>query len=181
MKKRWLIIGGVLLIIVASTLTARMSDEKRSTVNLQEYTLTDLPITLSIPATTTVKEDIIEDKREVVFSSYLNDKKLNYWGHIQVWNVDNLEKFLDSSKSTSVYNFIEYTKERIKINNLEGFLVKWTATFQNDRTITSQEYFLKKEGSKEVLRISFLVNGDKIDQGLHEVIKQVIASVKWAK
>lgn len=181
MKKRIFLIAGLIILIAALVLifTSSKSIDTKTTFKLKDYQLTDLPISLSIPESTTVKEDQIGDKTEVAFSSYLNDKKLNYWGYIQLWKIEDLEKFLDASKASSVYNFTQYSKEKIQINDHSGFTVKWTARFLDDRTISSEEYFLRKEASNEVLRISFLKDGDNLDDNLQELIKVVINSIKW--
>lgn len=177
MTKKARIIGIVTLILLMSSFCM---DRGWSLMNeCREYKLGDYPITVEIPNTTKVYEDYIGDKREVMFSAHLLDKKLKYWGYIQLWNIEELERFLDASKGTSMYNFTYYRKENITVNTYRGFLVEWSAKFTNDRTISAKEYFLKKDEGPMVLRISFLTNDERFPKELDELINKVLFSIKW--
>ncbi len=133
---------------------------------------------MELPETTSSTGDYY-DNGQVLFSSFLSDQALKYWGYIQIWKISDLETFLKNSKSNSIFQFTYYNQSKINVNNLDGLETDWSAIMQSERHIVAKEIFLRKPNSDEVLRVSFLTEGKDIPSNLNQIYSQIISSITW--
>ena len=173
MMKKFLLL--ILSFLVATMFFAFFAKEK-SKLELMDYTFEQIPLTLQLPKTTYVIENYISGS-EILFSSFLQDKKYGYWGYIQLWDIADLEDFLKTSKSQSNYKFASYNSIKIGLKNYNGFRIYWTAKFKNNRNVIGKEYFLRNKNDKPILRISFFT--DELNQNqFDQLTKQIMLSLK---
>lgn len=151
---------------------------KTSKNNYFNFYIEKFNIIIELPETTSTTGDYYGDE-QVLFSSFLNDRTLKYWGYIQIWKIPDLEDFIKNSKSNSIFQFTYYNQQPIDVNNLKGIEVNWSATMQNERQIASKEIFLRKPNSEEVLRVSFFTEGKEIPSNLNQIFNSIISSIKW--
>ncbi len=145
---------------------------------LKEYRLSNYNIKMNLPVSTGVTEDYLGNE-ELLFSSYLSDETLQFRGYIQLWQLADLEKFLQDSKATSIFNFTSYNRQKTSVNTYAGYLVNWTASGQNQKVISGKEYFFVKNNSKQVLRVSFFADADHFPKQLEQTAKTMISSIIW--
>lgn len=145
---------------------------------LKEYRVRNYNIKMNLPVSTGVTEDYLGNE-ELLFSSYLSDETLQFRGYIQLWQLTDLDKFLQDSKATSIFNFISYNKQKTSVDTNEGYLVNWTASGQNQKVISGKEYFFMKNNSKQVLRVSFFADADHFPKQLEQTAKTMISSIIW--
>lgn len=136
-------------------------------------------IVLRLPETTKVTKTPIGDRREVISSLYFSDEKQAFRGYAQLWRIDDLERFLVASRAQSTFDFKSYRLNRIRIGNLSGFVVEWTAAFGDFYYISGKEYWLKKDVSQNVLRVSFFVDKPSFSENQLNLIDQIIKSIRW--
>lgn len=146
--------------------------------NYKPYHLKKYSLTVKIPETTNVSE-FYNGADEVLFSARLDDKTLDYGGSLQIWNIGDLEDFLEKSKSTSSFNYLSYGRQKIRVKSFDGYRVDWTAKFRNGLTFTGKHYYLKKAGSDQVLNIMFLVQKNQFPEELERIAEKVVSSVEW--
>lgn len=142
------------------------------------YKFKNFSLTIKLPDSTTITADNYQPG-EISLSVYMQDDKLKYWGYIQLWDLPDLEKFLDKSKETSLFEFTSYKKSNIQFKSLKGHRIDWTAIMLKQRSICSREYFLKKNGSTQAKRISFFTEGNELSESLESAIDSILLSLKW--
>ena len=135
-------------------------------------------IKMELPETTSNTGDYYNNE-QVLFSSFLSDQALKYWGYIQVWKISDLDDFLKNSKSNSVYQFTYYNQYAINVNNLDGLETDWSAIMQSKRQLVAKEIFLRKPNSDEVLRVSFFTEGKEIPSNLNQTYSYIVSSITW--
>lgn len=180
MKKLFFLIFSLIAILFIFIESNNISTKNISNTRIifKDYHLKEYSLKLILPDTTIITESNL-NKGEILFNTYLNDKKLGFWGYIQLWNLHDLDKFLKNSKSTSILNFTSYKQEKIQVKSFDGFQVNWTAIFQNQKTYAGREFFLKKNNSKQVLRLSFFSENSSIPKELEQIINKIVLSIEW--
>jgi hypothetical protein len=136
-------------------------------------------IVVRLPETTKVSRTPIGDQREVVASLYFSDEKLAFRGYVQLWRIDDLERFLVVSRSQSTFSFTSYRLNRIRVANLYGFVVEWTAALRDLNYVSGKEYWVKKDRSPYVLRVSFFVDAPSFSETQLNLMDQIIRSIRW--
>lgn len=149
-----------------------------STPKMIEHTLNQ-NLYVQLPSTMQVFENPLGERRQLLYSAYMNDEELLLRGYIQVWQLDDVEKFLTDSKEMSTYDFYSYTLNKITVGNLNGLLNAWGASFGELSKISGKEYWLRKSGSSEVLRIAFLTSDVAFSDLQVKMISQMLASSRW--
>ena len=134
-----------------------------------------------IPHSTKVKETHIGDKRQLLYSIYLDDQELMIRGYIQIWKLDDLKNYLINSKKISTFDFQSYSLNPIEIANFKGYVNEWMASFGDIYRISGKEYWLIKLPNDNVLRISFFTDSITFSKEQNDYIKKIIGSVKWNK
>ena len=172
-----LIILVALLSLISYSWLNRASISNTQT-RYKNFHVSEFNLQIQLPETTVSAGDYFGTE-EVLSSTFLNDQTLKYWGYIQIWKIPDLEKFLQNSKSHSVIQFTYYNQHSIKVNNLNGIEVDWSAIMQNERSIVAREIFLKNSNSDEVLRVSFFTEGKEIPSNLNQIYNYIISSIKW--
>lgn len=143
------------------------------------YDLKHYNIRFAVPDTTDVKvsSDIGE---EMLFSTYLVNRKLSFRGYIQLWKIKDLEPFLVQSKSLSPFDYRSYNISNVKESEYHGFITKWTAEF-GPELISGKEYWLEIYHSEEVVRLLILSDTADFPDKLQNVIQEIIDSIQIDK
>jgi hypothetical protein len=97
-------------------------------------------------------------------------------GFIQVWNLPySLDTFLENSKKTSLENFMNFTQQKIKENNLSGYL--WEYVIKgNTENYKGLEVFLSK--NSKLYRISYFVPENKYNKDEYDMFLKIVKSLK---
>lgn len=132
-----------------------------------------------LPPSMRVSENPLGERRQLLYSAYINDDELLLRGYIQVWQLEDVEQFLTNSKEMSSYDFYSYTLNKITVGNLSGLLNAWGASFGELSKISGMEYWLRKSGSSEVLRIAFLTSDVTFSAEQLKMISYILASLRW--
>ncbi len=152
--------------------------EHAGTGGFKNYSFEQISLRMRLPQTTVVTKEYITSQ-EILFSSYLNDKKLGFWGFVQLWNISNVDSFLNRSKSQSEFNFINYENRKIQNKYDKGFRLTWSAKLRDARVLLGTEYFLPAPHDDRVLRISFFADNNFGRKKLNRFAEQAIASLEW--
>ncbi|MDS1029472.1 hypothetical protein RDV78_03000 [Bacillota bacterium LX-D] len=154
-RKFWFLATLTLAVAVfILSLAANMPSQTRpNNLKFKQFYNEQYGITINIPSTTVLKTEF-SNGEEVFFSLFLEDKNINYWGYIQLWHIKDLQKFLNNSKEESSFNFLEYKCIPVKTNFYHGFFLNWSAVLESSNRVYAQEYFMQKDNSQQVLRIS---------------------------
>ncbi|KJS11846.1 MAG: hypothetical protein VR67_11720 [Peptococcaceae bacterium BRH_c8a] len=167
-----------LFILLLIILLTNLKNPTNQLVNFKNYYIKNFSLKINLPETTSTNEDYFSGS-EIIFNCYLQDKSLNFNGYIQVWNINDLNKFLEVSKNNSEFDFKLYNKEMITINSYNGFKVDWTALFANHSYTSGVEYFITKKNSNMVLRVSLFVNQKDFPKQLEHTLNTIINSIIW--
>lgn len=149
-----------------------------SRIEFRDYTVKKYSFTVQLPKSTSITEEYISGE-EVLFSAYLQDRKLSYWGYIQFWHIPNLEEFLQSSKAHSRLHFRSYRSQPVRFKFYRGYKISWTAVFADGRTVMGREYFLQKNDGKHVVRISLFTDRRNLEKQLEHLGTSIVSSIKW--
>jgi hypothetical protein len=136
-------------------------------------------IQVQLPSTMQVSENLLGEREKLLYSVNLNDEVLLLRGYIQIWQIEDVEKFLVTSKSMSSYEFYSYSLNQITIGSLTGLLNAWGASFGDQSKIAGKEYWLKKSGSTEVLRVAFLTNNASFSEDQVRMMTLFLSSLTW--
>lgn len=172
---------GVLLFAIGaeSGVIAAVSNRIAPEVEMKSYRYQDVPLKVSLPATTAVTEDYYSSG-ELLLNSYLQDDTLNYCGYIQIWRVADPEGFIRRSKMNSTHRFTSFEHRKISRQRYQGFLVSWTAQLQDGKPISGRDYVLQKKGeSSQFLRISLVAEGTAFPEKLKEIGERMLSSLAW--
>ncbi|MDQ7096779.1 hypothetical protein REC12_24610 [Desulfosporosinus sp. PR] len=137
-------------------------------------------LTLHLPLSTRATETKVIEQGQLSYSVYIDDPTLLIRGYIQLWKLNDLEKYLVDSQKISTFDFNSYTLKGIKVANFDGYLSEWTASFGQNYKISGMEYWLKQPGSDNVLRISFFTDTNTFTKEQHDYINDIIRSVNWS-
>lgn len=146
-----------------------------------EYNLNH-QIKIHLPTTMYVSEIRLDEQNQLLYSANLNDHEQALNGYIQVWRLENIERFLAESKAMSPYDFYTYSMKPITWNHFNGFHYEWGASFGDLTKISGQEYWLKdleRPKDLEVLRITFLTPQDTFSSEQLRVMQQILESIRW--
>ena len=143
------------------------------------YDLNDYNIKFSVPDATdvNVSSDIGE---EMLFSTYLVNRKLSFRGYIQLWKIKDLERFLSNSKSLSPFDYRSYYISKVQESEYHGFITEWTAEF-GPELISGKEYWLKINHTEEVVRLLILTDTADFPDKLQNIIQEIIDSLQIDK
>jgi len=144
-----------------------------------QYTTDNYTINIEIPDVMDVhfSSDIGEQMRSNV---YLVNSKLDFRGYIQIWKIEDLDHFLNNSKSLSPFDYKSYNIINVQQDKYHGFKIEWTANFEQN-FISGKEYWLMINNSKYVTRISFFTDTADFPDELQNVIQQILNSLKIDK
>lgn len=142
----------------------------------KEYNIKKFSFSVKLPETTRISQEFFHEG-DVLYSSFLHDDNLKYWGYIQIWNISDLEKFLKDSKVNSSFDFSTYDQQSIQVKSHGGYLVQWSAMLQGN-PVSAKEYFIKKNDNT-VLRISIFSNAENFSERLTKTVEFIIASISW--
>lgn len=179
MKKIGLIL--VALITLVSFISVAESNKASSTIiknNYINFALPEFGLKMQLPDTSSTAKYYFGNQ-EVLFSTFFNDQKLNYWGYIQIWKIRDLNEFLQNSKSHSRFQFTSYNQKAIEVNNLNGTEIDWSAIMRNEREIEAKEIFMRKPESDEFLVVTFTSEGKEFTSNLVQTFDYIISSIKW--
>lgn len=146
-----------------------------------EYTLNH-QINIHLPRSMHVSEIHLDEQNQLLYSANLNDHEQDLNGYIQVWRLENIERFLAESKAMSPYDFYTYSMKPIRWNHFNGYLYEWGASFGDLTKISGQEYWLKdseRPKDLEVLRITFLTPQVTFTPEQLQVMQQILESISW--
>ena len=189
-RRRWakskiflLIIGlcAVFLIalIVRSGVIAAVSSKDTSQIKYETYSYKDVPLTVSLPASTDVTEDYYSSG-EIIINSQLRDDVHNYHGYLQIWRISDPEEFIKKSKLNSTYHFTAYEQNKITQGNYQGFVISWSAQLQDSGYISGRDYILQnKDDEEKFLRISLTTKEKVFPDELGKIADTIVSSVVW--
>ncbi len=189
-RRRWakskiflLIIGlcAVFLIalIVRSGVIAAVSSKDTSQIKYETYSYKDVPLTVSLPASTDVTEDYYSSG-EIIINSQLRDDVHNYHGYLQIWRISDPEEFIKKSKLNSAYHFTAYEQNKITQGNYQGFVISWSAQLLDSGYISGRDYILQnKDDEEEFLRISLTTKEKVFPEELGKIADTIVSSVVW--
>lgn len=161
-RKTLLIVAAlVLLAVLVYSIVARTGDNvavSTSKIKYQNYSYQDVSLSVSLPETTKVSEDYYSSG-EMLLNSHLCDDEHNYHGYIQIWNIGDVEEFIEKSKLNSTFNFTSFEHEKFSNDSYTGYVVAWTAQLQDSGDIAGRDYILQIKGKdKQFLRISLTID-----------------------
>ncbi|WP_206811951.1 hypothetical protein [Paradesulfitobacterium ferrireducens] len=145
-------------------------------------------LAVQLPKSMKIAQDYFEPGGQLAAGLNFHDEELLFRGYIQLWRLDDLEKFLTSSKNVSTFDFNAYSLKSITYAGLNGLLNEWNAAFGDLYTISAKEYWLKKSdndgkadkaGNSEVLRISFYVDTQSFTDAQVQQIHNILSSLRW--
>lgn len=132
---------------------------------LKSYDALNGNITYKLPSEWTTSTDSFPGG-QIIYHNNFASKDLLINGIVQVWKeVDDLKGFLDTSRKVSEeQNHVKnYKIKDIKINNKEGYLIKYNMTSRG-LDYTSYEYFIKYE--KGFIRFSFFAKNKDFKENM---------------
>lgn len=144
----------------------------------QVYTLCNT-ITVKLPPTTKTFENDFGDRTEVLFSYYFHDEEHLFRGYIQLWQLNDLEHFLVTSRSNSTFDFISQSLSPTNIVGFNGFIDEWTASIDDLLYISGIEYWLEEPNGTKILRISFFTDTTSFSDAQLQEINHIINSLLW--
>lgn len=141
----------------------------------QCYSLDNYTILFAVPKDTEVF--VSPDKgKELKFSTYLFNKNVDFRGYIQLWQIEDLERFLNYSKSLSPFDFRSYEMTPIQTKEYHGFKIQWTASFAQ-KSISGEEYWLKIDKAKEAIRLSIMTDTPGLPETLQTIEQNILDSL----
>lgn len=178
------VVAGLTVIVLISLVQLntikpwKESKNAEPTVKFQDYLWNSIGLKLKLPDTTKVKVDA-NHAGEIVFNAFLMDEILMFKGYIQIWQVADLEKFLEKNKAESPFKFTAYQVQKVQVKNLTGYRVDWNAEFKGRRPVAGREYFVKNQDKPEVLRISIFADESPFPKRLEQINDIIISSLEW--
>lgn len=136
-------------------------------------------IHIQLPPSIRVFETSLSEHEQLLYSAYMINDEQSFQGYIQVWQLDDVESFLVNSKNMSTYDFYTYSINKITLGNLSGQLNVWGASFGELTHISGKEYWLRKPGSSEVLRIAFLTSNPTFSEEKVKMMNRVLSTLRW--
>lgn len=107
---------------------------------------------------------------------FQNKKDKTILGFVQVWNLPySLERFLESSKENSLAEFIEFSSEKIHVNNLDGYLWNYTIKSPNGNYKSLEAFFQK---DSKLYRISYFIPAGKYIKNDYDIFWKMVNSFK---
>ncbi|MCY6355701.1 hypothetical protein [Clostridium sp. ZS2-4] len=145
--------------------------------SLQEYEALEGKLTYKLPSQWCVKSKTFPGG-EIIYHNDFQSDDLVITGFVQVWNIkDDLKDFLMKSKEVSEkQNIIKnYRISNIKINNREGYLVKYNMV-ANDVDYTAYEYFINN--NNQFIRFSFFVKSQNFKESFAAIFYSIVKTTK---
>ncbi len=148
------------------------------TSKMIEHTLKQ-NISVQLPASMQIMENPLGDRNQLLYSVYMNDEDLLLRGYIQVWQLEDVEKFLRNNKDMSTYDFYSYSLNKVTVGNLSGEINAWGASFGELTKISGKEYWLRNSDSSEVLRLAFLTSKSTFSKEQDLIVNQILSTLRW--
>lgn len=105
-----------------------------------------------------------------------NKQQKSKGGFVQVWSLPySLEKFLEDSKQSAMVNFINFSSEKIKVNNLDGYLWEYTIKSASENYKALEVFFSK---NSRLYRISYFLPEKNYDNDENELFWKIVKSLK---
>ncbi|MCY6484921.1 hypothetical protein OW763_11265 [Clostridium aestuarii] len=143
---------------------------------LTEYEALDGVLKYKMPSEWVTKQQKFPGK-EIIYHNDFQSEDLVINGFVQIWNFNrDLKEFLVNSKEVSQkQNKIkDYKMNNIKINNKDGYLVKYVIT-SNKVDYTSYEYFIKNNG--QFIRFSFFVKSKNFKENMTAMFESIVKTI----
>jgi hypothetical protein len=145
-----------------------------------EHTLKE-NIIIQLPPSMQITENPLGERSQLSYSVFINDENLMLRGYIQIWQLDDIEKFLRNNKEMSSYNFYSYTLNNVTIGNLSGQINAWGASFGELTKISGKEYFLRKSETSKILRIAFLTSSATFSKEQDILVNKILSTLRWER
>jgi hypothetical protein len=146
--------------------------------NPHEYIINNYSVKFEVPDFTEVKIDTnVGMGEEVLFSLYYTNNDFACRGYIQLWKIENLKEFLDSSKYLSPFDFLSYQISDTKQNNYPGYVTEWTTEYEQ-QIRSGKEYWLKINHADEVARVSFITDKEIFPDDLKQAVQHTVDSLQ---
>jgi len=133
-------------------------------------------ISINLPSSMKVLENPMEDQEQLIFSASLNDEHYALRGYIQIWQINDLADYLQKSKEISPFDFYTYSLNPTQVNNLQGYVNSWGASFGQLTKISGLEYWLNTPYNK-VLRLAFLTSSPSFNDDQQKIIQYILSTV----
>jgi len=143
-----------------------------------QETINNYIVTMKLPEATEVHRSP-DQGENMQFSLYFVNSELAFRGYVQVWKVNDLDRFLSDSKSFSPFDYRSYSISKVQQNNYQGLLTEWTANL-GQNLISGKEYWLRIN-SEEVARVSFFTDTAEFPTELQDMTQQITNSFKVNK
>lgn len=176
--KKTIYIGIVLILTLFVFLPAPELFAGATTPKMIEHTM-NKNLHMQLPPSMQVFENPLGERQQLLHSAYLNDDEFSLRGYLQVWQINDVERFLKESKEMSTFDFYSYALNKITVGNLSGHLNVWGASFGELYKMSGKEYWLRKSGSSEVLRIAFVTSDLNFSDMQIKMISQILSSLRW--
>ena len=170
---------GILLILILLVFYPQHSQFASTIIPKMNSHLFNKEIHLELPTTMQVVENWVEDREQLHFSAYINDEHYALRGYIQIWQISELEDYLHKSKEMSTFDFYTYSLNATQVNELQGFVNIWGASFGQLTRISGKEYWLNTPNHK-VVRIAFLTNDTNFNEEQLKIIGHILSSLNPA-
>lgn len=148
------------------------------TSKMIEHTLNQ-NVFVRLPASMEIMENPLGDRNQLLYSVSMNDEDLLLRGYIQVWQLEDVEKFLSNNREISSYDFYSYSLNKVTVGNLSGQLNAWGASFGELTKISGKEYWLRNPDSSEVLRVAFLTSKSTFSKDQDLIVNQILSTLRW--
>ncbi|MEL1135944.1 hypothetical protein AAC978_12235 [Desulfitobacterium sp. THU1] len=176
MKK--IILWGILLVVAYLIFYPQHSQFTDTTLPKMNPHQFNQELHIQLPSTSQIVENGMEDRDQLQFSATLNDEYYALRGYIQIWQLRDLEGYLQKSKEMSAFDFYTYSLNNIEINTLPGVLTIWGASFGEFVKISGKEYWLKTPNQK-IIRIAFLTSATHFNEDQLKVMGYILSSLTW--
>jgi hypothetical protein len=107
---------------------------------------------------------------------FRNKQDKTKYGFVQVWSLPySLDKFLEDSKKSAMVDFINFSSEKIKVNNLDGYFWEYSIKGPSGNH-KALEVFLAK--NSKLYRISYFMPENKYDKDEYDMFWKIVKSLK---
>ena len=121
---------------------------------------------------------------EIVYNNLFRSEEQSLHGFVQVWNFKgDLKRFLENSKE-STFNpngtsYKDYNISPINMNNLHGYLLRYTQDVGSGNYYKGFEYFLNF--NDKFFRFSFFVKESKFKETMPIIFENIVKTLKYSQ
>ncbi|HHY28615.1 MAG TPA: hypothetical protein GX523_18105 [Desulfitobacterium dehalogenans] len=168
----------ILIILICLIFYPQPSRFTNTTIPKMNSHVLNKEIRLQLPATMQIVENRIENRHQLHYSAYLNDEQFALRGYIQLWQIDDIEHYLQKSKEMSTFDFYTYSLNNTHIGDFKGILNIWGASFGESAKLSGKEYWLHTPNQK-MLRIAFLTKDTHFNEEQLKTMGYILSSLNW--